>query len=160
MSITFRSLMAKDEPQVALLDNESGNYVSQWVTEEEIGDEESDYAFGLFDGDTLIGYCTIGGADDVPDIIENHPAKTPYSLLLSDLYIKPDYRHKRLGVTLCLNAIATAFENEPAADSLFITLLYDRLASFYEIIGFVWADDTKEYAMVLTKDAFSEHNRR
>lgn len=137
-----RPLNEKDMEQVEALDEKSGDYVAQWLDCE-------DYAYGMFVDDKLIGYCTIGGADDVPDCIEKHRAYSDgHSLLLSDVYILPKYRHKLYGYMMVDNALFIRLEKEKGVKSVYLTLLYDELSNFYGKLGFKWVDETEQYAMV------------
>ena len=138
-----RELRLSDLLQVNAMDELSGNDVSQWVAE-----ETEDYAYGLFDGKKLVGYCTIGGADDVPNCISSHPAYNYNSLLLSDVYVMPECRKKGLGTLIVSSAIRLKAKAERDAKSLFIALLYDGLSNFYSRFGFEWVDGKQEYAMV------------
>lgn len=141
-----RALTYKDEEQIRQLDERSGNNVSQWFIDED--DYSEDYAYGLFtDNGQLIGYCTLGGADDCDGMIKDHPLYDDYSLLLSDVYVKPDYRRRNLGLYMVSSAIKQKLTKE-GQTSVFLTLLYDELGRFYEKLGFEWCDETHEYAMV------------
>lgn len=87
---TVKLLTMKELHSVRFMDVVSDFYVEQWL------EENTDYAWGIFKNETdeLMGYCTIGYADDTSDIIEKHPEHTDDSLLLSDVYIKPQFRIK------------------------------------------------------------------
>ncbi len=145
MKKVIRELECKDFMAIDTLDDQSGNYVSQWFVDDNYTEG---YAFGLFIDDNLIGYCTIGGADcDVPDCITKHPAYTDDSLLLSDVYVLPEYRHQNLASELIKRALELKFELE-GKQAVYLTLLSDSLEAFYRPLGFEWVDDTQEYAMV------------
>lgn len=138
-----RELTSNDYDQICQMDDKSGNYMQQWF--EEPGDEG--YGFGMFDGDKLIGYCSIGGADDF-DYVAKHPLYNYNSLLLSDVYILPEYRKGQNGIRLVEEAIKLKREYEPEAKSIYLSLLNDDLSNFYSKLGFEWVDDTQSYAMV------------
>ena len=53
--------------------------VAEWL------DDNTDYAWGIFKNDELIGYCTIGIADDMDAIVESHPEHT-LILFVSAMY--------------------------------------------------------------------------
>ena len=129
--------------QVLELDELSGNYVEQWIEDNE------DYAWGLFQGDELVGYCTIGGADDCPEAIEKYDGYQQEDFLLSDVYIKPEYRRQGYGHQMVQEVLEHVLKEEQ--QNVFITLLYDGLAKFYEPLGFQWVDNSKEYCMVRDK---------
>ena len=98
---TVNLLSIKDLQSVRSMDASSGFQVEQWL------EDNSEYAWGIFKNgtDELIGYCTIGYADDVGDTIERHPEHTNDSLLLSDVYIDPQFRNKGYGVKLITEVI-------------------------------------------------------
>lgn len=64
---TVKLLTMKELHSVRFMDVVSDFYVEQWL------EENTDYAWGIFKNETdeLMGYCTIGYADDTSDIIEN-----------------------------------------------------------------------------------------
>ena len=136
-------LTEKHLEQVVELDDLSGNYVEQWIEDNE------DYAWGLFQGDELVGYCTIGGADDCPEAIEKYDGYQQEDFLLSDVYIKPKYRRQGYGHQMVQKVLEHVLKEEQ--QNVFITLLYDGLAKFYEPLGFQWVDNSKEYCMVRDK---------
>ena len=70
--IIVRPFVKADLDDVIKMDEESGYYVQQWVEDIEI-DENNDYSWGIYINNILAGYCTIGYADDVCPVIENHP---------------------------------------------------------------------------------------
>lgn len=143
----IRELTLDDLERVWKLDDASGNSVGQWIEELEAG-EKSDYAFGAFVDGELIGYCTIGYADDCADCIDKHPLHNSDSLLLSDVYVLPEYRHQEIATELISRAVELKMECEPDSKSIFLTLLYDSLGDFYKKLGFDWVDDTHKYAMI------------
>ena len=108
--IKVRYLTENDRVQVELLDKESGNDVSWGIDSEE-------YAWGIFVGSELVGYCTLGGADDVDMGYDEFEDWNNDSLLLSDVR-------------------ETLEKGNPENESVFLTLLDDRLSYFYEKLGF------------------------
>lgn len=130
-----RPLTEKDTESVRRIDFISSNNVSEWLYSE-------GYAWGIFLGEELIGYCTIGGADDLEEA-EEHPLYTYESRLLSDVYILATHRHKGYGLKLIKEVLEKTYDGEAA----FLTLLYDSLSEFYEKAGFEWAFG-KAYIMV------------
>ena len=142
--LTIRPLTYQDNQEIQNLDDMSGNDVAQWFQEED--DYCEDYAYGLFLNNRLIGYCTIGGADDCPLMIAKHELYNYNALLLSDVYVLPEYRNKSFGLQLIIKAIQLKREQEN--EPVFLTLLYDSLSNFYEKAGFIWCEDSKSYAMI------------
>jgi len=124
----IRPLWDEDNEQVKAMDDKSGNYVSQWLKDNE------DYAWGFFKNDELIGYVTIGYADDCRSTIENYPGWTHDSLLLSDVYIKPEYRKHGRALKLIGEVIRRRTALEP--ELVFVTLLHLGLVSLYKKLGF------------------------
>ena len=127
-TLLVRLLTTDDVESVEVLDDASGNYVQQWLEDNE------DYAWGLFKGNTLIGYATTGYADDCCNTIKNHPQHTYDSLLLSDVYIMPEHRRQGNALYLLKEVIKrrTAIEKE----AIFLRLLYDSLSYLYKKLGF------------------------
>lgn len=100
----------------------------------------NDYSWELYLFDELIGYCTIGGADDVYYAIEECPLYTPEAYLLSDIFIRPEYRHHNYGIQMIKQVIAKRI----AADSLFndekypvfLESISENLVPYYKKAGF------------------------
>lgn len=114
--------------EVEAMDDMSGNYVSQWLEDNE------DYAWGLFAEEKLVGYCSIGYADDCGEQIEGYPGYTSDSLLLSDVFVLPEYRGQGFGSFMVNEAVKLRTEEDK--QFVFLTVMYDRLSHFYEKIGF------------------------
>lgn len=131
-----RPLTESDKTQVETLDEESNDYVSQWLEDNE------DYAWGAFLGETLIGYCTTGYADDCCDAIANHPAHTDDSILLSDVFILPEYRHNGYAIQMITDALEFRHksDNNPH-EAVFLTVLCDNLKTLYNRLGFSSIDE-------------------
>ena len=69
--IFVRPFRAGEEEIVVEIDELSGNDVQQW--NDALEDGSNDYSWGIFDGNTCMGYCTIGYADDMCGVIEDYP---------------------------------------------------------------------------------------
>lgn len=128
--LVVRALTEKSRTDVESLDEMSGNCVSQWLEDNE------DYAWGLFKNNNLIGYCTIGYADDCGPEIENFKGYTHDSLLLSDVFIKPEYRKQGYALLMIDEAIRLRTANEK--ELIFLTVLYDDLRNLYEKCSFMY----------------------
>ena len=138
--MTVKPLNKHDIDDVWNMDNDSGFYISQW---EEDMDENNDYSWGIYDDDNkLIGYCSIGYADDVVSTIENHPLYSTDAYLLSDVYIKPEYRHNGLGLRMITEVIRQRFERE-SVQPVFLEVMYDKLKDFYSKAGFESINNTE-----------------
>lgn len=103
-------------------------------------DEDNDYSWGIYVDHVLAGYCTIGYADDVPSIIEKHPSHASGSYLLSDVFIKPEYRHNGYGLKMITETILGRWKMEETG-SVFLEIIYDNLKNFYGKAGFELLSD-------------------
>lgn len=121
-------LSIQDMTDVIKLDDMSGFYVEQWLEYNE------DYAWGFFKDNILVGYCTTGYAD----CIDNCPSD---SILLSDVFIRPEYRHNHYGTQMIKGVINNRWQSDGVRNAVFLTMLYDSLAPFYEQIGFKKVND-------------------
>ncbi len=124
----IRHLEKSDLDKVYELEQTSDSYyyVSDFIK------EEYSIVYGLFLDDKLIGFCTLGGAEEL-DTIE--PDFDYDSLLLSDVYIAPEYRHKHFGSQMITELLK-------AADvPVYCVILSDDLAPFYEQLGFTYMKD-------------------
>lgn len=107
--------------------------------------DSDDYAWGVFKNNTLIGVCSMGGADCTDDNdIESHPSYTDDSVLLSDVYVIPEFRHKGNGQEF-LKTVFEMYQNTYQKQSIFIELLDSSLCKFYETLEFTKIND---YLMV------------
>lgn len=145
-SITVRPFRYDDLTDVIKMDAKSGNYVQRWV-EALKEDAYNDYSWGIYSGNILIGYCTIGYADDVCHTIAIHPLHNHESYLLSDVYITPEYRGCGFGLKLITEAIKGRFVREEPRP-VFLELMYDRLKYFYQKAGFELLPDEHNACMV------------
>lgn len=109
--------------------------VAEWL------DDNTDYAWGIFKNDELIGYCTIGIADDMDAIVESHPEHTVDSLCISDVYIEKRYRHKGYGTQLIAEVIHDRWKLDGCKNTVYLSVLHDELTSFYSKIGFKPLDE-------------------
>ena len=136
--------------KVKTMDQMSGFCMEQWL------DDNVDFAWGLFHNDKLIGYCSIGIADDADPLVEEHEAS---SLLLSDVFILPEYRNQGYGSQMIKESIETRWKMDGEKNTVYLhamgitgDLPYDeKLKSFYEKIGFSELCSDREI-MVLTAD--------
>ena len=140
--------------KVKTMDQMSGFCMEQWL------DDNVDFAWGLFHNDKLIGYCSIGIADDADPLVEEHEAyKEDSSLLLSDVFILPEYRNHGYGSQMIKESIETRWKMGGEKNTVYLhamgvtgDLSYDeKLKSFYEKIGFSELCSDREI-MVLTAD--------
>ena len=136
------------------MDQMSGFRMEQWL------DDNVDFAWGLFHNYKLIGYCSIGIADDTEPLIEGHEAyKEDSSLYLCDVFILPEYRNQGYGSQMIKESIETRWKMDGEKNTVYLhamgitgDLPYDeKLKSFYEKIGFSELCSDREI-MVLTAD--------
>lgn len=140
--------------EVKTMDQMSGFCMEQWL------DDNVDFAWGLFHNGKLIGYCSIGIADDTEPLIEGHEAyKENSSLYLSDVFMLPEYRNQGYGSQMIKESIETRWKMDGEKNTVYLhamgitgDLPYDeKLKSFYEKIGFSELCSDREI-MVLTAD--------
>lgn len=98
------------------LDEMSDFCVAQWLEE----DEDADNCFGIFYDEELIGYCTLGYASGAIDIETKCD-----DVLLSDVYIKEEWRHMGFGSKMIREVI------EGLEDDCYLTFLCDESEKFY-----------------------------
>lgn len=134
-AVSVKLLTTKDSRAVGFLDLISDFNVKEWL------DDNIDYAWGIFKNDELIGYCTIGIADDMDVIVEKHPEHTVNSLCISDVYIENRHRHKGYGTQLITETIQNRWKLDGCKNTVYLSVLCDELTSFYGKIGFKPLDE-------------------
>ena len=147
--IFVRPFEKGEEEIVVELDELSGNDVQQW--NDALEDGSNDYSWGIFNNDTCMGYCTIGYADDMCGVIEDYPLYQEYQkrgedcYYISDVFIKPEFRHNGYGLKLIQETIQGRFQKECPAP-VFLEAVSQETQQFYAKVGFQPID---ELAMVL-----------
>jgi len=131
--LSVRPLKEQDGSAAQKMDSQSGYNISPML------DGNEDYAWGVFKGEMLVGYCTIGYAEDTYEGVVLHPAYTNESLLLSDVYVSPEHREEGCASYLVSQAIKRRTENDK--ELVLLTVLDEKLASFYKRLGFVQLAD-------------------
>lgn len=156
---SVRGLSLDDLKRVKELDEMSGNGVSQWVEDLE-PDEISDYAYGLFKNRELVGYATVGYADDVCPEIQAHPEYHNEQLLLSDVFIEPIERHQGLGRIMVFEAIWARLMYDRDATQVYANLMCDNLMPFYKTLGFQWCNpDDQHYVITISREDFAKNRK-
>lgn len=130
-----KSLNVSNIREVEVLDKASGNNLSIVL-------EDIDYVWGIFDCNKLVGYCSIGYADNCGKVIDLYKGDNNDALLISDVFILKSYRNNGYGRELLKNVIKKNRDNKQL---IFVMLLDKSLSHFYKQIGFVNIDD---YTMV------------
>ena len=127
---TVRVIEFQDLEAVKELDELSGNGVYDTIKdyEEEVADYE--YAWGAFLNGELIGYCTLGGADEYDDAKDG-------DLCLSDVFIKEEYRGNGYGTAL----VEESLKQHSESGNVFADLLDSNLMYFYGPLGFEGLDE-------------------
>lgn len=140
--LEIRSLFSCDADQVRTMDEASGFCLEQWLDDDE-------YGWGILYQNKLIGYCSVGGADDVGKDITDDPDYNSYdSLLLSDVYVDPEYRHQGVG-TYMLSKVLSKVQSECITVYCYPSS-YD-LESFYEGVGFVLTDTSDSLCITMKR---------
>jgi GNAT superfamily N-acetyltransferase len=120
--ITVRALIEDDCSEVEVLDEFSGNELSDGLGSE-------GYVWGVFYDNKLVGYCSIGGAEDYDEF----DGWDYDDLVLCDVFILEEFRGMGLASELIETVIS---ENTAHGEKIFLTILDDHLAEFYEKFGF------------------------
>lgn len=140
--LEIRSLFSCDADQVRTMDEASGFCLEQWLDDDE-------YSWGILYQNKLIGYCSVGGADDVGKDITDDPDYNSYdSLLLSDVYVDPEYRHQGVG-TYMLSKVLSKVQSE-CITVYCCPSSYD-LENFYEGVGFVLTDTSDSLCITMKR---------
>lgn len=131
MDIITRPLEIKDKSQIKQLDEINPNsqifdFIEDILDEANTNNILQDYAYGIFIDDTLIGYATIGGAEEVEEADDDENAE-----LLGDVFINDDYQRQGYG-TMLVNYII----NEHNISNIYGDILDVSLMGFYEPLGF------------------------
>lgn len=128
--VIVKPLSAVDAQEIIKMDDMSGFYVSKWSDEM---DKDNNYSWGIYVNHILAGYCTIGYTNDIFPVIENHPDYSSESYWLSNVFIKPEYRHEGYGLQMITGAIWGRWKLEKTAP---VFLAMSKLQDFYGKAGF------------------------
>lgn len=140
--LEIRSLFSCDADQVRAMDAASGFCLEQWLDDDE-------YGWGVLYQNKLIGYCSVGGADDVGKNITNDPDYNSYdSLLLSDVYVDPERRRQGVG-TYMLSKVLDKVQSE--CITVYCCPSSYNLESFYEGVGFVLTDTSDSLCITMKR---------
>lgn len=129
--MTTRLLKAKDVFIAYYMDELSGFNIASYI------DDSNDWAWGLFDKDEhLIGYCTIGCADDCYDAITKHPMYNGESLLLDNVFILPEYRDTNIAIRMISDAVTGRWRYDGFTAPVFLSYVTPVIKNRYELAGF------------------------
>ena len=131
--------------EAELFDIVSGNNVADSV-------DSPGYAWGLFENDIMVGYCTLGGAEELGmDGQFDYPGYSAESLLLSDVFVSSERRGRGYAEFMVNEAIRLKTGGKP--ELVFLTILDDGLAHLYEKCGF---EVINEKAGLMVRDVQSK----
>lgn len=146
-----RGLSEQDTIATKQLDEMSGCGLAPWVAD--TGPEDDSFGWGLFVNDRLIGYCSIGYADDVCKKNTNYPLYAGNSLLVSDVFIRPAYRHFGLGRRMIKYAIEKRWELDGSKEPVFLVCVQENAKNVYRKAGFeTISSEPFESVMVLVPE--------
>lgn len=131
MSIITRPLTINDETQIKHLDelnplSQIFNFIQDMLEEANDDHTHQDYAYGIFYDNILIGYATIGGAEEIEEAKDDADAE-----LLGDVFVLDEYQNKGYGSTLIKYII-----KEHNYSNIYGDILDTNLMNFYEPLGF------------------------
>lgn len=135
MAMTFRALEEKDYEQVSMMDELSGNCVSEWL--------DTGSSFGAFAEDHLVAYLTMGYADDCGHTITANPLWSIDARILSNVFVRNCHRGQGIGLALLKNTLSQ--EELIGCESVFLAVMHDSLMGYYSKLGFA---PIGEYYMV------------
>lgn len=134
--VVTRSLTELDKDKVFKLDDASNQNISDSLDSE-------NYVWSIFKNDALIGCCSLGYADFCGTEIESYPGWNSDCLLLSDVFVLPEYRHQGIASKMITDVINQHPESKN--NLVFLTVLFPNLKCLYKKLGFKNIDD---YTMV------------
>lgn len=133
-TLIIRLIGRSDLSDVAEMDARSGFSVFDLLKDKE-PDEFTDYAYGAFLAGKLIGYCTVGGAEEYACFKQYRDG----DLCLSDVWVDEEYREKHVGSLLVTYAIRMEYQD--VRRNVFATILNDADFPFYASLGFSTLND-------------------
>lgn len=128
-TVTVRQLTESDASEVNSMDDLSYFYVEQWL-------DGGDMAWGIFDDQRLMGYCTLGCADCCEDLYGKDDDYTYVSYVLSDVFVSRRHRHHGYGRELIQNAIRETWQRDKSNECIYLSPMNDYVANWYETLGF------------------------
>lgn len=137
-----RWLLEKDHEQALLMDERSDFALGDFIRDD---DDNQTYGYGIFLGGMLAGYCSIGQDPDDEGDEDDIP------LVLSDVYIREEFRGHGLGTTLVKSAVMMAFETERASRTLTGSIMEEDLGGFYGKMGFDLIAQYPEFPEIVTE---------
>lgn len=144
-NIIVRALSENDRASVLKMDCLSGSHLDEFL------EDNTDYAWGIFVDGEMVGYCSLGLADDVEPLIEEHPGyKLGGSMILSDVYISPFYREHGYGTMLIRGAMANRWELDGKINSVYLQAMDPKVMNFYKKSGFKQIQEDREIMVLCT----------
>lgn len=147
IELIVKPLRTVDMAKIIQLDQLSGFSVWQWVNSTDARNDES---WGAYLADQLIGYCTIGYADDQCPVMKDHELWSEDSYQLSDVFIVQEYRNNGYGSKLVRGAIKGRYLSE-GVRPVFLQPIDERVMRFYQTIGFSKIENYMDYDTMVLK---------
>lgn len=135
MEYLVRAIAKEDLPIIQEMDEESTFNVVHEIEDVLSSGEKQNYAFCMEHHHEIIGYCTLECADYWEPWKLSH-AYTDDSLCLSNVFIREKYQGNHLGYVMIKKALSQRWLADKKVTSVFLTLLNNRLSSYYEALGF------------------------
>ena len=112
---------------------------------EDLDEEPSSYGYGLFIDGVLAAQCSIGGAEEIADSIEfDNDSPISDNELLSDVYVRPEYRNNGLAHKI----IDYAINDESHRNSNIYCMPYADIEDMYRHMGF---EDVTDGVLVIKR---------
>lgn len=137
--LNIRALSKDDLAQMKSLKQ----YYNYDCIDEDALEDDSDYYYGLFIEENLIGMASIGGAD----VLSNEKVT---GLLLSDVLIHPDYRSIGIGTYFITELTNIALQQHE--EKIYVQPDNQNLHNFYKECGFYESEEFSGGYPIFSKD--------
>lgn len=134
--IICRGLSVEDKEALETLQlDEENDFELYDFIGESLDEEDSTYAYGVFADGELVGQCSIGGIDEFEDYLSTDE-------VLSDVFVKAEYRHRGLATKLIQYAVNDKSHRE---NNIVCMAIYET-DSLYISLGFI-KNDINDYIL-------------
>lgn len=140
-----RSLIEADKTKIKTLEAMYDYDVDLYGYVEGYNDGDS-VAFGIFYEDKLLGALSLGYADVYHQELCDHPDYHRNAYLLSDLFVREEFRRKGVGHKLAKESIDLIREREGNLP-IFAMVINDDLIQFFIELGFKVVDGYDGFVM-------------